>query len=290
MPRKATPISLTEEDRATLKLWARSATSEQRFALRARIILAAASGQPTDAIAQRLRMRTATVSKWRTRFARHGLGGLQDAPRPGQPKRYDEETEHRILDLVSQPPPAGHATWTAALVAETLGEVSVHHVWRVLGQHKIHLQRRRSYCVSTDPEFAAKAADIVGLYSTRRRTRWGCVSTRSRPSKRWSAPRANLRLPRGAALSGFSHRYQRHGTTTLFAALEVATGHIQGGHAKRRRRREFLDFMNDMVAAYPAGQTLHVILDNLNTHKPKRDRWLARHPNVHFHYTPTNAC
>ena len=91
-------------------------------------------------------------------------------------------------------------------------------------------------------------------------------------------------------MSGFSHRYQRPGTTTLFAALEVATDHIQAGHAKRRRRREFLDFMNDVVAAYPAGQTLHVILDNLNTHKPKNDRWLARHPNVHFHFTPTNAC
>ncbi len=290
MPRKATPISLTEEDRATLELWARSATSEQRFALRARIILAAASGQPTDAIAQRLRMRTATVSKWRTRFARHGLGGLQDAPRPGQPKRYDEETEHRILDLVSQPPPAGHATWTAALVAETLGEVSVHHVWRVLGQHKIYLQRRRSYCVSTDPEFAAKAADIVGLYlDPPENAVVVCVD--EKPSiQALERAQGYLRLPRGAALSGFSHRYQRHGTTTLFAALEVATGHIQAGHAKRRRRREFLDFMNDVVAAYPAGQTLHVILDNLNTHKPKRDRWLARHPNVHFHFTPTNAC
>ena len=290
MPRKATPISLTEEDRATLELWARSATSEQRFALRARIILAAASGQPTDAIAQRLRMRTATVSKWRTRFARHGLGGLQDAPRPGQPKRYDEETEHRILDLVSQPPPAGHATWTAALVAETLGEVSVHHVWRVLGQHKIYLQRRRSYCVSTDPEFAAKAADIVGLYlDPPENAVVVCVD--EKPSiQALERAQGYVRLPRGAALSGFSHRYQRHGTTTLFAALEVATGHIQAGHAKRRRRREFLDFMNDVVAAYPAGQTLHVILDNLNTHKPKRDRWLARHPNVHFHFTPTNAC
>ena len=110
-----------EEDRATLEHWAGSPTSEQRFAVRARIVLSAAAGQPTEAIAQRLRMRTATVSKWRTRFARHGLVGLQDAPRPGQPKRYDEETEHRILDLVSQPPPAGQATWTAALLARDVG-------------------------------------------------------------------------------------------------------------------------------------------------------------------------
>ena len=145
-------------------------------------------------------------------------------------------------------------------------------------------------CVSTDPEFAAKAADIVGLYlDPPENAVVVCVD--EKPSiQALERAQGYVRLPRGAALSGFSHRYQRHGTTTLFAALEVATGHIQAGHAKRRRRREFLDFMNDVVAAYPAGQALHVILDNLNTHKPKRDRWLARHPNVHFHFTPTNAC
>ncbi len=97
-----------------------------------------------------------------------------------------------------------------------------------------------------------------------------------------------LRLPDGRALTGFSHEYKRHGTTTLFAALEVATGQVKAGHYKRRRRREFLDFMNEVVAAYP-GRELHIVLDNLNTHKPKHDRWLQRHPNVHFHFTPTHA-
>ena len=164
MARPATQISLTEQDRATLQQWARSGTTEQRLALRARIILAAAAGQASVTIAGRLGVRHATVSKWRTRFAAHGLDGLQDAPRPGPPRRYDEETEQRILDVVSQPPPAGHATWTGTLVAETLGDVSDHHVWRVLRQHGIHLQRRRSHEVSTDPEFSAKAADVVGLY------------------------------------------------------------------------------------------------------------------------------
>ena len=121
----ATPISLTEEDRATLSQWARSGTTEQRLALRARIIPDAATGQASATIAGRLGMRYATVSKWRTRFDAHGLDGLQDAPRPGPPKRYDEGTEQRLIDLVSQPPP-GQATRTAVLLAETLGEVSVH--------------------------------------------------------------------------------------------------------------------------------------------------------------------
>ena len=164
MPPPATPISLTEEDRATLSQWARSGTTEQRLALRVHIIPDASAGQASATIAGRLGVRHATVSKWRTRFDTHGLDGLQDAPRPGAPRRYDEETEQRLIDLVSQPPPPRHTTWTAALLAETLGEVSVHYVGRVLRQHGIHLQRRRSHEVSTDPEFSAKAADIVGLY------------------------------------------------------------------------------------------------------------------------------
>ena len=131
-------------------------------ALWSRIDLDAAAGQASATIAGRLGVRHATVSKWRTHFAALGLDRLQDAPRPGPPRRYDEETEQHLIDLVSQP--LGHATWTAALLAETLGEVSVHYVGRVLRQHGIYLQRRRSHEESTDPEFSAKAADIVGLY------------------------------------------------------------------------------------------------------------------------------
>lgn len=290
MARPATQISLTEEDRAELSQWARSGTTEQRLALRARIILGAAAGEASATIAGRLGVRHATVSKWRTRFAAHGLDGLQDAPRPGPPRRYDEETEQRILDVVSQPPPDGHATWTGTLVAEALGDVSDHQVWRVLRQHGIHLQRRRSHEVSTDPEFTAKAADIVGLYlDPPENAVVLCVD--EKPSiQALERAQGYLRRPNGQAMSGASHRYKRHGTTTLFAALEIATGRIRAGHAKRRRRREFLDFMNELVREYSPHQALHVILDNLNTHKPKRDRWRARHPNVHFHYTPTNAC
>jgi len=288
MARKATPVRVSEEDRKTLESWVKAASTQQRFVLRARIILAAASGQPTQVIAEQEQIRPGTVSKWRMRFAERGLAGLQDAARPGAKRRYDESTTRRILDTLDEPPPSGYATWTGRSVAEVLGDVSEHHVWRVLRRYRIHLQRRRSWCVSTDPQFAAKAADIVGLYLDPPENAV-VLSVDEKPSiQALERAQGYLRLPNGKALTGFSHDYKRHGTTTLFAALNIATGQVKGGHFKRRRRREFLKFMNEVVADCPDQET-HVILDNLNTHKPKNDRWLARHKNVHFHYTPTHA-
>ncbi len=141
---------------------------------------------------------------------------------------------------------------------------------------------------STDPEFAAKAADIVGLYlNPPEHAVVLCVDEKPRIQ---ALERAQgwLRLPNGQALGGFAHRYKRHGTTTLFAALEVTTGLVKTGHYQRRRRAEFLDFMNEVVAVHPERE-IHVVLDHLNPHKPKCDRWRARHKNVHFHFTPTYA-
>ncbi len=172
------------------------------------------------------------------------------------------------------------------MLAEALGDVSKHHVWRVLRTHQISLRRRRSWCVSTDPEFARKAADVVGLYLDPPANAVVLAVDEKPHIQALERAQGWLRLPDGKALTGFSHGYKRHGTTTLFAALDVATGQVVGGHYWRRRRRDFLDFMNRLVALYPDGE-LHVVLDNLNTHKPKRDRWLKRHPRVHFHYTPT---
>ncbi len=156
----------------------------------------------------------------------------------------------------------------------------------MLRQHGISLQRRRSWCISTDPEFAAKAADVVGLY-LHPPAKALILSVDEKPSIQ-ALERAQgwIRLPDRKAMNGFSHGYTRHGTTTLFAALNVITGEVKTGHYRRRRRREFLDFMNEIVAAH-AGCEIHVVLDNLNTHKPKEDRWLQRHPQVHFHYAPT---
>lgn len=288
MSKIPTPVSLTEEDRRTLESWIRSTKTEQRLVLRAKIILAAASGQGTNMIARELDVRPATVSKWRTRFASLGLDGLRDAPRPGATPVYDESTEKRILAMLDEEPPPGYATWTGKLLAKWLGDVSRHQIWRVLRRHGIHLQRRRSWCISTDPQFVPKAADIVGLYLDPP-TNAVVISVDEKPCIQvLERAQGYLKLPNGHALKGFGHEYKRHGTTTLFAALEVATGQVKVGHYKRRRRREFLDFMNDVIADCP-DKEIHVILDNLNTHKPKRDNWLVRHKNVHFHFTPTHA-
>jgi transposase len=248
----------------------------------------AADGFGTHSIAKALEIRPATVSQWRVRFGAERIAGLQDAPRPGKPKRYGKKTELRILKQLDKNPPPGHASWTGPLLAKELKGVSEHHVWRVLRKHGISLQQRHSWCLSTDPQFAQKAADIVGLYLSPPENAV-VVSVDEKPAiQALERAQGYLKLPNGRAITGYSHEYRRHGTTTLFAALEIATGQVKAGHYKRRRRREFLDFMNTIVGDYRE-QEIHVILDNLKTHKPKNDRWLARHKNVYFHYTPTHA-
>jgi transposase len=271
-----------------LESWIRKGTMEQRMVQRARIVLESATGKMTKEVAEILNMRVATVSQWRNRFSRNRLDSLEDAPRPGKTAKYNSETEKRILEKLDTSPPEGYTTWTGRLLAKSLGDVSEHFIWRVLKRHGIHLQRRHSWCVSTDPEFTQKAADIVGLYLNPPENAV-VISVDEKPAiQALERGQGWLRLPDGQALRGFNHEYKRHGTTNLFAALEVATGMVSVGHYLRRRRREFLDFMNQAVAQYP-DQEIHVILDNLRTHKPKHDRWLAKHPLVHFHYTPTHA-
>lgn len=280
---------MTDEDRTTLTRWVRGGTTEQRLVVRAKIVLAAAAGAATQAIANHLALRPATVSKWRKRYAEGGLAALQDQPRSGRPAQYGEQDEVRILRQLDEEPPPGYAAWNGRLLAEALGDLSADSVWQVLRGLGIALQQRHSWCVSTDPEFAAKAADIIGLYlDPPENAIVVCVDEKPHIQALERA-QGYLRLPNGRAITGFAHEYKRHGTTTLFAALEVATGLITAGHYTRRRRREFLNFMNEIVHDYGPEVELHVILDNLNTHKPKHDRWLARHPKVHFHYTPTHA-
>jgi transposase len=286
MARPAAHIQLSPEEESTLREWTRKGTSEQRTVERARIILLSHEGLSVEKVAERLQTRTARVSKWRQRFAAGRLNALGDASRPGKPRTYSEDTEHRVLRLLDQPPPDGYAQWNGRLLAEALGDVSADQVWRILRRHQIQLQRRRSWCISTDPEFGPKAADVVGLYLNPPENAL-VLSVDEKPHiQALERAQGFLRLPDGKAVNGFSHCYKRHGTTTLFAALDVLTGQVQTGHYPRRRRRDFLDFMNELVAARP-GKQMHVVLDNLNTHKPKRDRWLKAHPNVHLHFTPT---
>jgi transposase len=195
-----------------------------------------------------------------------------------------------VLKQLDQPPPPRYARWNGRLLAEALGDVSPRQVWRLLSRLKISLARRRRWCISTDPEFARKAADIVGIYLHPPENAV-VLSVDGKPHMQvLQRAQGCLRLPNGRTLSGFSHAYKRHGTTTLFAAFNVLTGQVPlVRHRHRRRRREFLDFMNELIGAYDPGQVIHVILDNLSTHKPKHDPWLARHHNVHFHFTPNRA-
>ena len=286
--REATPIVLTADERTTLEGWVRSGVIEHRLVERARVVLLAAAGMASRRVAREVGCARGVVSKWRVRFARDRLAGLADAPRPGKPKTYDAAVDRRILAALDRPPPAGLARWTAPLLARELGDVSDQHIWRFLRAQRIDLAGRRSWCLSSDPEFVAKAADIVGLYLAPPDHAIVLAVDEKPAIQALERAQGYLKLPNGRSLHGQAHEYRRRGTTTLFAALEVATGQIKAKHTRRRRRAEFLDFMNEVVADYP-DQEIHVVLDNLRTHKPKRDRWRARHKNVHFHFTPTHA-
>ena len=284
----ATPIILTEAERVELDGLVRSRKTEHRLRQRARIVLLAADGMSTRGIGREVGCTTGTASKWRVRYAERRLAGLDETGNRGNAPKYTTEATRRILRVLDLRPPDGYCRWTGPLIAKALGDVDVQHVWRMLRAHKIDLAARKSWCESNDPDFAAKAAEVVGLYVAPPENAI-VISVDEKPSiQALERKQGYLKMPNGRALTGQSHDYKRHGTTTLFAALNVATGKVTGRQYKRRRRIEFLDFMNRIVAEQP-GRELHVILDNLNTHKPKNDRWLKRHPNVHFHFTPTKA-
>jgi transposase len=255
---------------------------------RARIVLLASAGMATRAIGRAVGCTTGTASKWRVRYAERRLAGLDETGNRGAEPKYTAATDKRILALLDAAPPQGYARWTGPLLSAALGDVDVQYVWRFLRAHKIDLAGRKSWCESNDPEFVAKAADVVGLYMAPPENAL-VICVDEKPSiQALERAQGYLKLPNGRALSGHSHDYKRNGTSTLFAAFDVATGKVTAAHKKRRRRVEFLDFMNDIVAAHP-DTLIHVVLDNLKTHKPKNDRWLARHPNVRFHFTPTRA-
>src|SRR6266478_6247060 len=285
---EATAINLSTEERAELEGLARSTKTEHRLRQRARIVLFAADGMASRAIGRRVGCTTGTASKWRVRYSDRRLAGLDETGNRGAEPKYTAQTGRRILVLLDQPPPKGYGRWSGPLLAAALGDVDVQYVWRLLRGQKIDLAGRKSWCESKDAAFVAKAADVVGLYiAPPENAIVICVD--EKPSiQALERAQGYLKLPSGRALSGHSHDYKRNGTSTLFAAFEVATGQVIAAHKRRRRRIEFLDFMNGVVAAYP-GKDLHVVLDNLSTHKPKCDRWLKRHPQVHFHFTPTRA-
>lgn len=287
MSRTAAPIACSPEDREVLQRLAASRTESKQAVERARIVLGCLEGLPVQQVARQCGTRPNTVIKWRQRFARSGPPGLSDAPRPGAKPVYGADFRKRVLALLEQAPPGGQACWDGPAVAAAL-QGSVHAVWRVLRKEGICLQRQRSWCVSTDKEFAVKAADIVGLYLDPPENAL-VISVDEKPSiQALERTTGYVETDNGKLVRGFKSTYKRHGTLNLFAALQVATGQIQTVTTTLKRREEFLRFMDQVVAEAPADGQLHVILDNYCTHK-KCDAWLAAHPNVHFHFTPTSA-
>jgi len=287
MSRKAPQITCSPEDRERLEQLAASRTESKQTVERARIILGCLDGKRVATVARECATRPNTVIKWRQRFVKHGLAGLEDAPRPGAKPVYGADFRNRVLALLEQPPPPGQAAWDGPAVAAKL-KGSVHAVWRVLRHEGICLQRQRSWCVSTDKEFAAKAADVIGLYLDPPANAL-VISVDEKPSIQ-ALERATgyVETDNGKIVRGFKSTYKRHGTLNLFAALQVATGEIKTATTTHKRREEFLQFMDQIVAEAPQGREIHAILDNYCTHK-KCDAWLARHPDVRFHFTPTSA-
>ena len=287
MPRVAIALSCTTEVMAELERLARSRSGEVRLAERAQVVLACIGGKRNDEVAREMGLRPNTVGDWRRRFAASGIAGLGDLPRAGKPAKHGSELRERILRQLELPAPAGMASWDGGSLASALG-VTAHAVWRVLRKQGIQLQRHRSWCVSTDPEFAAKAADVIGLYLNPPQNAL-VLSVDEKPSiQALERARGYVHTSSGKIVQGMKSTYKRHGTVNLFAALEVATGVIRGKTTQTKKRADFQAFMDDVIAEQPATRRIHVILDNLSTHK-KNDDWLAAHPNVSFHFTPTSA-
>ena len=287
MSRTAAPLDCPADMKQELIRLSKSRTDEARLVERAKIVLECLAGKRIDQIAVDLGIRAATVGMWRKRFAAQGLAGLADLPRSGKPPTYPANMKQRILKQLETKPPAGLAAWDGGALAHALG-VSDDAVWRILRKEGIQLRRHRSWCVSTDPEFAPKSADIIGLYlNPPQNALVICVD--EKPSiQALERTTGYVQTSSGKIVRGMQSTYKRHGTINLFAALNVATGIIQGKHTVTKKRPDFQAFMDEVVDGVPAGKEVHVILDNYGTHKKNHD-WLALHPNVHFHFTPTLA-
>src|SRR5208283_2564785 len=270
MPKHATPLNCSAEVRAELIVMSRSRMQEARMVERARIILACLGGKDIRQVADDAGASIPTVSKWRRRFAQHGLAGLRDRPRSGKPAIYDAAFRDRVLALLEQPPPKGLSHWDGPAVASTLG-ASVHAVWRVLRKEGIYLQRLRTWCVSTDPEFAAKAAEVVGLYLNPPLNAL-VLSVDEKPSIQ-AIQRASgyVETDNGAVVRAMKSTYKRNGTLNLFAALEIASGQVFAQTTEQKKREDFQRFLDGVIAELPDDKEIHVILDNYSTHKRNAD-------------------
>ena len=259
------------------------------MALRARIILACGQGLTNGQIAKELKLSMPTVGKWRSRFAADRLRGLADAPRPGQPRKISDAQVEKVVTrtLETLPQNATHWSTRSLAKAEGLSQNAIFRIWRAFGL-KPHLEE--NFKLSTDPFFVEKVRDVVGLYLNPPETRAMvlCVDEKSQVQ---ALQRTQPLLPmRPGQAARRTHDYERHGTTSLFAALDVATGKVIGQCHRRHRHQEFMRFLDRIESEVPADLEIHLVMDNYATHKtPKVAKWFQRHPRYHLHFTPTSA-
>jgi transposase len=287
--RRAPRIEVNEKQRSELERLARSRKTPLRLVHRARIVLLAANGSENDEIARVLGMARGTVGKWRTRYAEQGLVGIEkDAPRPGRRPTIPRETVELVVRKTTQEVPEGHTHWSRSTMSEAVG-VSDSTIGRIWHSHGLKPHLVRTFKISTDPQFAAKLEDIVGLYLNPPDK--ALVLSVDEKSQIQALDRTQPGLPIKRGRGGtMTHDYKRNGTSTLFAALNVLDGKVIGACMPRHRHREWLAFLRIIDKETPQHLGLHLIVDNYATHKhPKVVRWLAAHPRFHLHFTPTSA-
>jgi transposase len=279
-------VEVAPRDREVLASWVRAPSIRAGLAQRARIVLLAADGLGTNEIVRRTGVSKPTVISWKRRYAAEGIGGLEDRPRPGKPRTTDDVA---VVLATLEPPPErlGVTHWSSRLLAAELGlsNVKVARVWREYG---LAPWRAESFKFSTDPQLEAKVRDVAGLYlNPPDKAVVLCVDEKPQAQ---ALERAAPVLPlRPGICEKRSHDYVRHGTTTLFAALEVATGKVTDACYSRHRHEEFLKFLRQVAKAYPR-VPLHIVVDNYGTHKhPDVRAWLAKNPRITLHFTPTSG-
>jgi transposase len=282
----ARAVVLEPQQRAQLKLLSTSRSLPHDLVTRARVILMAADGVENIVIANRVGLSRLSVGKWRQRFAQYGVEGLHDELRSGRPRTIEDERIAKLVNqtLRSQPKNATH--WTTRLIAKhsKISKSTVQRIWNVFG---LRPHRHRAFKLSNDPFFIEKVRDIVGLYlNPPQNALVLCVDEKSQCQ---ALERTQPVLPMGLGyVEGITHDYVRHGTTTLFAALNIASGEVIGKCQRQHRHQEFLKFLNHIDANVPKTLDLHLIMDNYASHKhPKVRSWLAQHPRYHVHFTPT---
>lgn len=284
--RPVTAVVLTPDELTQLRSLARSRTLPHALVARAKLVLWAAQEKSNTEIAHRLRCTKATVGKWRQRFLKHRLAGLYDELRPGRPRSIEDDRVAALLNRTLSRKPLAGTHWSIRQAAQVSG-ISKSTVHRLFQAFAVQPHRTRGFKLSTDPFFVEKVRDIVGLYlNPPDHALVLCVDEKSQIQ---ALNRTQPVLPMGLGyVEGVTHDYVRHGTTTLFAALDVATGTVFAECKARHRHQEFLNFLRDLNACVPAALDLHLIVDNYATHKHAKVRaWLTQHSRFHVHYTPT---